>query len=300
LRGEVLSFAKAPPHAVIRFHRNPLVLHANSLVCASNTWLCAVNQLFKVENSSICCPQFRSYVSMTRLSFVQRVGSARENAKSILRLPAMQATDYNAFTRKSPPANRVAIERSRARILVMPTGNNLLTFPKPVYYRPPFPEETLRAAMTNPWLAAVPGEAAFTGVIPHVAIRRVGAVSEVAELIGSDAWADTRLERRNEITVRIAKRLQNRASEWNEHVQAFDQFIDKHVRSAAEDALDRVGLPRELMRFVKSDLVCYWQEINYRDIFQPGFYHSLWQLYSAGYSPCGWDESARTGVLLYR
>ncbi|HEX4794739.1 MAG TPA: hypothetical protein VH370_13145 [Humisphaera sp.] len=182
----------------------------------------------------------------------------------------------------------------------MPTGNSLLTFAKPVYYRPPFPEEPLRAATSNPWLAAVSGEAAFAGAIPDVAIRRVGVVTEVPELIGSDAWADTRLERRNEITVRIAKRLQNRASEWNEHVWAFEQFIDKHVRSAAEDALDRVGLPRELMRFVRSDLVCYWQEVNYRDIFQPGFYHSLWQLYAAGHIPCGWDESAGSGVLLYR
>lgn len=83
-------------------------------------------------------------------------------------------------------------------------------------------------------------------------------------------------------------------------MRAFEQFVDTRVRSAAEDALDRVGLPRELMRFIKSDLVCYWQEINYRDIFPPGFYHSLWQLYSAGHIPCGWDDSMGAGVLLYR
>jgi hypothetical protein len=179
----------------------------------------------------------------------------------------------------------------------------LLNYAKPLYYRPPFPEERLTETLTIPWFSAVTNDNAEPPTC-SLALKRVPTVTNAAESISSDSWGDFQLERRNDLTSHLAVRMQHRDSEWNKCAVAFRDYFEREIVPVLRAACQRHGLPESVLRGVGWDVVGYWQEVNYRDVRRPAFFNHLFELYRHGHLPCGWEgsdiQSGSNAIILYR
>jgi len=178
-----------------------------------------------------------------------------------------------------------------------------LRYPQTVHYRPPFPEARLTETLAIPWFAAVVPD--NTEPPPgQLTLSRVASAAEAVAGAITASWADFRLERRNDLTKKVAIRLRHRDSEWNTCALAFREYFDRELSSVVRASLERHSLPQHLLSVVAWDVISYWQEINYEDVSRPGFFHDLFKLYGTGHLPCGWKgtdiETATDAVILYR
>ncbi|MEM0966253.1 MAG: hypothetical protein AAGJ81_08915 [Verrucomicrobiota bacterium] len=157
----------------------------------------------------------------------------------------------------------------------------MLTYPRPLYYLKPFPEEELERIAGIDWLNRIGQKDSIKDAI-NVQDR-----DEAISMAMSDDWTDFRLEMRNEVTGFLSSRHSQNYTEWNNSARALRGFFDVHIAPKVEGRISDLNLGSKLIEAIGWDIVTALQEIAFSQFRIPRFHDRLLEVYQNGHLPCG-------------
>jgi len=109
-------------------------------------------------------------------------------------------------------------------------------------------------------------------------------------------YEDFQMERCNEIGYSLSSNIE-RYKEWNNHVQDAKSILESKFQ-LIERQLGELGFGSSVISSVHWDIISYFVELAYADIFSEGYYTKLLGVYKAGLLPVGYSGEYPEGFVL--
>ena len=116
--------------------------------------------------------------------------------------------------------------------------------------------------------------------------------ADALQLFVSDAWLDARTRAQGDLTGYLAKYYYAAyGGHWNALAKQSRALLGEAVEPRILAAISSLGLARDVVPSVLTDLNRAILEISYRQLFAraPVFFEHLLEVYEAGRLPCGWE-----------
>jgi hypothetical protein len=121
---------------------------------------------------------------------------------------------------------------------------------------------------------------------------------DAMELRGSIEWGNLRLEMVNDYHEQLDKRSREKRLKWNQIVDELKETLIPFVAGKVEHVARDYRLPKGFEHSVQWDILHFCMEMEYADVYPPGFYANLASWYGKGHFPCGWQGVFPAGMLI--
>jgi hypothetical protein len=111
-------------------------------------------------------------------------------------------------------------------------------------------------------------------------------------------WENLQLDMSNEYRSRLAEQSKERRAKWNDIVVDLKKTLIPLVHCKIETVAREHRLPKVFEDSVQWDVLHACMEMEYADVYPPGFYANLASWYIKGHFLCGWQGIFPEGMLI--
>ena len=145
------------------------------------------------------------------------------------------------------------------------------------------------------WLSR--GGQSFEVPVPFQ-VHQISDRSSVRRAYSNSAWEEVTLEASNELSQYLHSHHRAEFAMWNQVTRKARDFLEKEVDGRIREAGKVFGFGQPFVDCVKWDILGALMERSYAACDPPLFFVHLFDVYSAGHFPCGWDGPWPSGSLL--
>ena len=113
-------------------------------------------------------------------------------------------------------------------------------------------------------------------------------------------WENTYLERRGDFTVFLHLNHNKEYNQfWNVVVGNVKESYMENISTKVGEVLKKLDFPEIALDYIKSNVIMQFMLNFYSDFgYEDPFWTQMFEIYMAGYLPCGWSGDAESGEFL--